>query len=98
MLIAGPWFAPMMLDEAGAGHRVAGELYAIGQARLQAIDALESIGRPGNLRRRIRVEPSQGGLAVAAFVYMKDRSLATPQHSGWLSDYQDRRFVPFEER
>ncbi|WP_234828041.1 gamma-glutamylcyclotransferase family protein [Sinorhizobium fredii] len=32
MLVAGPWFAPMMFHEPGSGLRVSGELYAIDPA------------------------------------------------------------------
>jgi gamma-glutamylaminecyclotransferase len=43
MFVAGPWFAPMMLHQPGKGLRVRGELYRIADARLAAIDAIESI-------------------------------------------------------
>jgi gamma-glutamylaminecyclotransferase len=94
MVVAGPWFAPMMLNQPGKGLRVRGELYRIDDVQLSAIDAIESIGRPGNLRISIDVEPLQGGPAVAAFAYMKTPELAAPLHSGYLDDYQDRRFIP----
>jgi gamma-glutamylcyclotransferase (GGCT)/AIG2-like uncharacterized protein YtfP len=48
MLIADPWFAPMMLLEPGAGHRVRGELYHVDETHLRRIDAVESVGIPGN--------------------------------------------------
>jgi gamma-glutamylaminecyclotransferase len=94
MLIAGPWFAPMMLLEPGAGHRVRGELYHVDEAHLRRIDAVESVGIPGNHRIEIEVEPLDGGRPVLAFAYAKSAELATPMHSEFLEDYQDRRFVP----
>jgi gamma-glutamylaminecyclotransferase len=94
MLVAGPWYAPMMLDQPGKGLHVRGELYEIDETRLKAIDAIESIGKSGNLRRAVEVEPLQGGPRVTAFVYMKTGDLAVPVHSGHLEDYQDRRFIP----
>ena len=94
MLIAGPWFAPMMLPEPGTGHRVRGELYRVEEAHLRRIDAVESVGIRGNHRIEIEAEPLEGGQQVLAFAYAKSAELATPVHSGFLEDYQDRRFVP----
>lgn len=99
MLIAGPWFAPMMLDEPGTGHRVAGELYEVEESAIPLLDRLESVGQPGNFRVAIEVEPAGGdGLPCTALAYMKARKLATPAHSEYLAIYDDRRFVPFDRR
>jgi gamma-glutamylaminecyclotransferase len=98
MLIAGPWFAPMMLDEASLGQRVRGELYAVDEARLALIDKLEGIGNAGSFRRSSSIEPLGGGRAVSALTYMKDRFVADPIHSDYLEDYRDQRFVPPEQR
>lgn len=98
VLVAGPWFAPMMLDRPGVGLNVKGELYAVDDARLAVLDALESIGRPGNFRRLVEVGPIGGGDACRAYAYMKAPELAIPVHSGYIEDYQDHRFVPPERR
>jgi gamma-glutamylaminecyclotransferase len=98
LLVAGPWFAPMMLDEPGTGHNVKGELYEADEARLDLLDHLESVGIPGNFRRLVEVVPVEGGAACPAQTYMKAASLATPVHTGYLEDYQDRRFIPPERR
>ena len=84
----------MMLPEPGAGHQVLGELYSVEEHHLERIDAVESVGIPGNLRIEIEVEPMEGGRPQLAFVYVKSPALANPVHSDFLSDYQDRRFVP----
>lgn len=42
----------------------------------------------------IEVEPVAGGDIRTAFAFMKAPELAEPTHSGWLAEYQDRRFVP----
>jgi gamma-glutamylaminecyclotransferase len=94
MFVAGPWFAPMILNQPGIGLRVRGELYEIDNERLADIDTLESIGKPGNLRVVIEVEPLDGGSPVSTFAYMKTPDLAVPAHTGYLDDYQDRRFIP----
>lgn len=98
MLIAGPWFAPMMLDEPGAGFQVVGELYEVDDRAIPALDRLESVGRPGHLRKVIEVEPAEGGSPCPALAYMKARELADPAHSDYLQIYEDRRFILFECR
>src|SRR5436309_5661859 len=89
MFVAGPWFAPMMMNEPGVGQRVVGELYEIDAAGLARIDAMESIGQPGNFRIPVDVEPVDGGAPCAAFAYMKSRALADPIHTDFLESYQD---------
>jgi gamma-glutamylaminecyclotransferase len=54
MFVAGPWYAPMMLDEPGTGLQVSGELYEIDDDVLAPLDALESVGQPGNFRRIVQ--------------------------------------------
>jgi gamma-glutamylaminecyclotransferase len=98
MLIAGPWFAPMIFNEPGVGHRLTGELYEVDEACLARLDAMESVGQPGNLRILIDVAPLHGGASTRAYAYMKSRALADPIHSEYLSSYQDRRFIPPERR
>jgi gamma-glutamylaminecyclotransferase len=55
LLIAGPWYAPMLLNQPGLGRRIIGELYELDDAILTRIDPLESIGQPGNLRIALTV-------------------------------------------
>jgi gamma-glutamylaminecyclotransferase len=98
MFVAGPWFAPMMMNEPGRGLHVRGELYEVDDARLTTIDRLESVGKPGNFRLLIQVEALDGKAAWPAFASMKSRVLATPVHSDLLENYDDQRFVPFDRR
>lgn len=97
LVVAGRWYAPMMFDRPGRGHRVAGELYEVDQVVLLRLDALESLGRPGCFRKQVTVE-REDGTRCRAFAYMKSPALAVPLHGGYLADYQDRRFVPPERR
>jgi gamma-glutamylcyclotransferase (GGCT)/AIG2-like uncharacterized protein YtfP len=46
MIIAGPWYAPMVLDQPGTGLQIKGELYEIPEVSLSRLDALESVGQP----------------------------------------------------
>ena len=94
MFVAGPWFAPVMMNEPGIGHRVIGELYQVDEARLTHLDAMESIGKPGNFRIPVEVEPIHDGERCMAFAYMKSRALADPPHTDYLASYQDNRFIP----
>jgi gamma-glutamylaminecyclotransferase len=98
LVIAGRWYAPMIFDEPGIGKRVTGELYEVGAECLAQLDRLESVGVPGNFRRPIEIEPINGGAATTAFAFMKARELAEPLHSGYLENYQDRRFIAPEAR
>ncbi len=98
MLIAGPWFAPMMFDEPGTGHRVLGELYEVDETTLAELDRMESVGQPGNFRVVVAVEGLPGLTRHDAFVFVKSRSLAILTHSEYLEDYQDRRFIPSAQR
>ena len=87
-----------LVNEPGIGHQVLGELYEVDEAGLARIDAMESIGRPGNLRILIDVAPIHESISSKAYAYMKSRALADPIHSDYLSSYQDRRFIPPERR
>jgi len=94
LVIAGPWFAPMMFNEPGCGHCVIGEVYRIDPCRLLKLDELESVGKPGNFRISIEVTPLVAGSPLRAFAYMKSRDMAEGiYHSGRLETYCDDRFV-----
>ncbi|TGT74878.1 gamma-glutamylcyclotransferase [bacterium M00.F.Ca.ET.159.01.1.1] len=93
MLIAGSRFAPMMFNEPGSGLHVSGELYTLDEGALAKLDRIESIGKPGNFRILIEIEPLADGPGTLAHAYMKSRSLADPIHSGLLDRYEDRRFT-----
>ena len=98
MFVAGPRFAPMMLNEPGIGRHVRGELYQIDSQELASLDEIESIGKPGNFRVVLKLMPIGGGASVDAWVYMKSRNIAVPAHTGFLDDYQDRRFTAPPQR
>ena len=93
LVVAGPWYAPMMVDEAGRGRRVRGELYEVSEDELAALDALESLNKPGSDRVTVEVKALETGTVLAAQAYVKAPGLVEPVHSGYLDDYQDRRFV-----
>ena len=79
--------------EPGRGRRVRGELYEVSEDALAALDALESLHKPGNDRVTVEVEALSTGAVLTAHAYVKAPGLVEPVHSGYLEDYQDRRFV-----
>ena len=81
MFVAGPWFAPMMMNEPGVGQLVTGELYEADDAQLAYLDMMESVGKPDYLRIAIDVEPLHGGAECTAFTYMKLFALVDPIHT-----------------
>lgn len=94
MVVAGPWFTPMMLNEPGLGLRVFGELYEVENIRMATLDKIEGTGERGSYRASIDVEPTGCGAHYLANVYFKARELASPIYTTYLEDYQDRRFIP----
>lgn len=98
LYIAREFFGPMMLDRPGEGLVVQGELYLADDQRLDLIDELEDTSKSGSFRTDLIVEPVGGGVRLKSSGYMKDESWLIPLHSGYLSDYQDRRFIPPWER
>ncbi|MDM9644843.1 gamma-glutamylcyclotransferase family protein [Rhizobium sp. S163] len=94
MYIAGSFYGPMMLDRPGEGLQVRGELFEVEEGRLQTLDELEAVGQEGSFRSTVDVAPVGGGVPTTAIGFMKSEKWLDPLHSGHLSDYQDRRFVP----
>jgi gamma-glutamylaminecyclotransferase len=98
LYIARSFYGPVMLDRPGEGLVVQGELYEADEARLRLIDQLEDVGQPGSFRAKSVVRMLGDGAVLEAVSFLKDESWLEPLHSGYLSDYQDRRFVPAWER
>ncbi len=97
LVIAGSFYGPMMLERPGEGLHVLGELYRVEPERLSKLDELEDVGKPGSYRTRIAVR-GEGQGPLEAIGYMKSAEWLKPVHTGYLSDYQDRRFIPPWER
>ena len=97
MIIQGRFFSPVMIPEPGVGHRIVGELWEVDDALLAALDRLESVHLPtGYFRETIEVELA--GATTAAGVYFKPRARIEIVHTEPLADYQDRRYVPADQR
>ncbi|SFB57292.1 Gamma-glutamyl cyclotransferase, AIG2-like [Rhizobium sp. NFR07] len=98
LYIAGSFYGPMMLDLPGEGVRVRGELFEVEEDRLHVLDELEDVDDKTSFRSSIEVASVGGGISTMAIGFMKTEKWLDPLHSGYLSDYQDRRFVPPWER
>ena len=97
MIVQGRHFSPAMIPEPGQGHRIVGELWEVDDARLAALDELESIHLPtGYIRETILIEVE--GAKLAAAVYFKPRARLVVVHSEPHADYQDRRYVHSVDR
>lgn len=89
LYLVGDRHVPWMLDSAGEGERVAGELYEVDDATLAAMDRLERVSEPDGYRRvAIRVH-GEGHDSVEAFAYLKPASqLAAAQvRAGPIAEY-----------
>lgn len=94
MIVQGGFFSPAMLPEPGAGHRVCGEVWEVGEAALAALDRLEATHLPtGYVRNKIEIELATAEITLA-WVYFKPRERIAMVHGEPHADYQDRRYVP----
>lgn len=83
-----PWLLPQ--DGHAQARPVTGQLYAVDDAGLARMDVLEQIDEAGwYLRRRIAVQPAEGGAALEAWVYFGDpaRVALEPLRHGPLAVY-----------
>jgi len=99
LVVGGASFTPYLMPEKGVGHRVKGELWAVPEAMMPALDHLESTHLPNGYRRqRIMVARANADAPREAWVYFRERRHITVIHSGDLDDYQDRRYVAANDR
>lgn len=88
--IIGPRRLPWLLDRPGQGQAVRGEVYALDDAALLRMDALERLDTPGWYeRRRIAVRPAEGGEVIEAWVYFGSEAgfSGAVSHAGPLAAY-----------
>ncbi|XP_062213060.1 putative gamma-glutamylcyclotransferase At3g02910 [Phragmites australis] len=74
-LVCGPYRVPFLLNLPGAGHRVAGELYAVTPRGLERLDELEGISRAHYERLPISVDLAEDA-RVDALAYYAHRAYA----------------------
>ena len=66
--------APWLVNQPGHGVQVAGQLFEVDAATLQAMDVFEEVGLPtGYVRVAVELEPvDEAGTVLHAHVYMKE--------------------------
>ena len=71
LYLVGERCVPWMIDAAGSGQCVAGELYEVDAAALAAMDELEGLGRSDGYHRKALQVQAADATVVMAQVYMK---------------------------
>ena len=93
MVVQGDHFSPVIIPEAGQGHRINGEIWRLDDAQLACLDILEAVHSPtGYVRDKIEVESTDGQQHRDVWVYFKPRDRISIFHSAPHADYQDRRY------
>ena len=104
LVVAGKWFSPVLIFEAGFGSRVFGELFEVDDAALERLDFFEHVHLPsGHHRVKIAVERVAGGGGgegiLDVWVYAKHRSQLDVIHSELTDEYHlGSRYVPPDDR
>ena len=94
LYLVGPRCTPWMLDLPGQGHPIAGQLFEVDDATLQAMDLLERVAEPDGYRRmRLQVIAQRGGpdpqVTLQAWAYLQQPHLFDPAQarSETLAEY-----------
>lgn len=103
LYLVGERHSPWLIDRPGEGDRVAGEVFDVDQATLDAMDVLERIHEPDGYRRvEISVEPVRGGEAASmvVFAYLKQACHfdASQARFGPLSEYKPEHAALYRPR
>ncbi len=99
LVIANKWFAPVLIDEAGIGKHVIGELYRVNNEKLVELDRLEHTNHVlGYKRIEIEIQNIENGEVVQSFTYTKKRKHVSEISSQYLSEYKDRKYIPLKMR
>jgi len=100
LVVAGPWFHPVLIYEPGLGHRVHGEVFEVGDRALARLDFFESTHLPSGYDRvAIAAESVENGAVLEAWAYVRDRARIEAIHTEFLDEYRlDPRYVPAAKR
>ncbi len=98
MRTGGAYFCPYLLDIPGKGSRVKGEVYAVSDSTLAALDRFENVG--SNFTRKVIKVASCADRSFDAkvFVYLKCNYTQDLLVQRYISDYQCRKYVPRNNR
>lgn len=94
LVVGGKFYTPYLLNRAGDGNNVRGEVYRVDDDELAMLDVLENIGDNYH-RQRVLVRPVKDrSFAVEAFTYLKCNFGADLLQLERHEEYVDRRYVP----
>lgn len=102
LYVIGACHVPWLVDRAGEGHPVRGQVFEVDDAGLATMDELELVDQPGwYLRATIPVRryPEDGGEPLRAFVYFGDaqRLREVAVHLGPIPEYRPDHAVRYRD-
>ena len=103
LYLVGERYSPWLVDAAGEGERVVGQVFEVDEATLVAMDDLERIAEPDGYRRvMLEVEAVQDGRRAACRVhaYIKPREQFTVEDArlGPLREYTREHAALYRSR
>lgn len=92
LYVVGPYCIPWLVDRAGEGQRVAGQLFEVDADGLARMDMLERLGEPGWYTRRgiaVRARHGAAGPLHEALVYFGAAELPDAEivHAAGLAEF-----------
>ena len=92
LYVIGSHPVPWLVDRAGEGHRVRGQVFAVDDATLARMDELELVDHPDWYARRTidvvrRDDPGRTPLRVFVYFGSEARLATTPIHLGPIAEY-----------
>lgn len=102
-LVVGERFSPSLIDAAGEGEPVVGQVFEVDEATLVAMDELERVTKADGYRRvMLEVEPLQDDRRVpcSVYAYIKPREqfTAAAAQLGPLQEYTREHAAPYRSR
>eukprot|EP00190_Bangiopsis_sp_CCMP1999_P001711 CAMPEP_0198732592 /NCGR_PEP_ID=MMETSP1475-20131203/37140_1 /TAXON_ID= ORGANISM="Unidentified sp., Strain CCMP1999" /NCGR_SAMPLE_ID=MMETSP1475 /ASSEMBLY_ACC=CAM_ASM_001111 /LENGTH=163 /DNA_ID=CAMNT_0044495735 /DNA_START=24 /DNA_END=515 /DNA_ORIENTATION=- len=92
LVVGGEYFSPYLLDRAGEGHHVHGEVYLVNRKTLDFLDEFERVG-VNYTRSLIRVH-DEARRPVHVYTYLKCNYTPELLDSEHMPEYKDTRYVP----
>lgn len=100
LIVGGPYYSPILLNELGEGHKICGEIFEVDDAGLKILDVLESIGKSNGYKRiATNAQYSNSPDILNVWIYVKNRTAVDQIHSELTNEYKlDERYIPVSQR
>ena len=103
LYLVGERFSPWLIDAAGEGERVVGQVFEVDEATLVAMDELERVTKADGYRRvMLEVEPLQDGrraaCSVHAYIKPREQFTAAEARLGPLREYTREHAALYRSR